>query len=500
MKKSIPFYSLLILFLSFTFISNPLSANPTREVDQTKTSPHQADAEEKTTTLAPMIDALMIENLSEDLSFGFLVQDLHTGKIIYSKNAELLLNPASNTKILTALAALSLLGPDYVFKTQLLALPSPEKSTLHTLTLRGLGDPTFNSNQLQNMVHQLKEKGIQKIDQIFIDGSYFDNTSFPGQFEGRQKDAFFNCSVGALSIDHNILEIVVSPEEKIGKKAKVETSPPLTSFPIQSEVSTLSKNRRIIVKNNPESEEDLSISVSGAIALKSESQSFKISVHHPLQLAGLHLIQALKNEGIQAPDHAEVHVAPFGSLPLIESKSPPLLQILQDMNKQSDNFIAEQITKFLGAKFAGTPGTTAKGTQVILKKLKELGISTEGLVLENGSGLSRMNRMSVQSLSQLLSRTYKDISLRGNFISTLSVLGVDGTLRKKFRNSSLAGRFFGKTGTLNGVSALSGYIFPKSYEENHHVYAYTFILNGNGKNFWKQKQIFQDVLELLLHT
>ena len=478
MKKRVQLSLFFILFLTASFISKGLDAHPLREV----------------------IEALIPQESSEDLAFGFLVADLNTGEMIYSKNSDLLLNPASNTKILTSLVALAMLGPDFTFKTQFLAIPSKDSSTLFALTLKGMGDPFFSSAQLQSMAHQLKEKGIKKIENLYVDGSFFDNEDFPGQMEGRQKDAIFNCNVGALSIDHNLLEVVVSPEDKIGKTAKVEINPPLPSFPIKDEVGTLSKGSRIVVRNNPQSEDDLTIAVKGNIALKSESQSFKISVHHPSQLASLHLLQALQNEGIELPTQAEIKAVPFGSLPLFETKSAPLLQILQEMNKQSDNFIAEQITKFLGAKFGGTPGSTAKGTQVIIKKLKDMGVSTEGLVLENGSGLSKINRVSVQTLSQVLSKTYKDIFLRGNFISTLSVLGMDGTLRKKFRNSDVAGRFFGKTGTLNGVSALSGYVFPKSYEDTHSAFVYTFILNGNGKDFWKQKQVFQDILELLLNT
>lgn len=477
MKKYIHFLFIFLLFLGIFTFPNTSPANPIGE----------------------MIQALIAKDPSEGLEFGFMVEDLNSGEVVYSQNPELLLNPASNTKILTSFVALSLLKPDFTFKTQLLIIPSKDSSNLFALTLKGMGDPFFTSMQLQNMVHELKEKGIKKIEHLYVDGSFFDGESFPGQMEGRQKDAIFNCNVGALSIDHNLLEVVVNPEEKIGKEAKVSINPPLPDFPIKSEVSTTAKGGRIIVKNNPQSSDDLTIDVKGAIALKAESQSYKISVHHPSQLASLHLLQALKNEGIEVSNPLEFKAAPFGSLPLIENKSLPLLQILQEMNKQSDNFIAEQLTKYLGAKFMGSPGTTEKGTQVIIKKLKETGINTEGLVLENGSGLSKLNRMSVHTLSQIFYKAYKDVSMRGNFVSTLSILGLDGTLRKKFRNSDVAGRFFGKTGTLNGVSALTGYLYPKSYEENHSAYIYSYIINGTGKDFWKQKQNFQDILELLLN-
>ncbi len=453
------------------------------------------------TNPSELIDTLMVESAStDDLEFGFILQDLKSGKVVYSKNAELLLNPASNTKVLTALAALKLLGADYTFKTQLFALPNSEPSHLHALTLKGYGDPSFNSVQLLAMIHQLKEKGIKKIDQLFVDGSYFDGETFPGQFDGRQKDAHFNCSVGALSIDHNLLEVIVSPEEKVGKEAIVEINPPLSLLSINDKVVTGGKKGRVIVKNKSDEEGDLGISVLGSISPKSAPQSFKLSIHQPAKLAALRFLQALKDEGIQVPDHVDVGPAPFGSLPLIEANSPPLLAILQEMNKQSDNFIAEQLTKYLGAKFGGSPGSTSKGTDVILKKLKEMGVNTQGANLENGSGLSRLNRISPHMLSEVLYKAYKDSKLQENFLSTLSIMGVDGTMRRKFRNSDIAGRFIGKTGTLNGVTSLSGYLYPLRSEDKQPSYIYAYIMNGKGKDFWKQKKLFQDILELLLNT
>jgi D-alanyl-D-alanine carboxypeptidase/D-alanyl-D-alanine-endopeptidase (penicillin-binding protein 4) len=160
--------------------------------------------------------------------------------------------------------------------------------------------------------------------------------------------------------------------------------------------------------------------------------------------------------------------------------------------------MAEQLTKALGAKFGGKPGTTEKGVAVILKKLKEMGVRTQGISLENGSGLSKKSRLRAETLAEVLTAAYQDPKLRVAFISSLSVLGVDGTLRKKFRRSDLAGRFLGKTGTLNGVSSLSGYVYPKNSEKNH-PFVYAFILNGKGKNFWKEKQLAQDILETLLN-
>ena len=437
--------------------------------------------------------------VADDVQVGIIVEEASTGKVIYARGADLPLNPASNTKVLSTLAALSSLGPDYAFKTQLVGLEAgkKDKGRLRHLALKGHGDPLLDSAALDSMAARLKEKGVRVVEVLSVDGSHFDDGDFPGQFQGRQRDASFNCSVGALSIDHNLLFLNVSPGETVGSPAKIEIDPPLPGFPIEGEVLTQRRKGRIIVKNKAADGDELGVQISGGIALKSEPLRYRISIHQPLTLAALRLRESLKAQGILLPDKTEFGPAPAKSKVLVEHRSLPLSLILQEINKRSDNFMAEQLTKALGAEAEGAPGTTAKGVNAILKKLKELGVATSEVEIENGSGLSKVNRFSAKTLAQALQAAYADPALRQNFLSSLSVLGVDGTLRRKFRRSDIAGRFFGKTGTLNGVSSLSGYAFPKNSDSEAFVYA--FIVNGKGKNFWKEKQRGQAILETLLN-
>jgi len=449
-------------------------------------------------TLHDSLAQQIAKSSADDVQYGFLVRDLETGKVVYSKDPDLALNPASNTKVLTTLAALALLGSDFHFNTQLIGLDGDGKGRLANLTLKGFGDPVFTSESLAAMVQKLKDQGVRQIDRLSVDGTYFDSEDFPGQMEGGQRDASFNCSVGALSLDHNLLTLEISPGAKIGAPAQVEIKPSLPNFPITGEILTQKARGRIIVKSASSNPEELGVEIKGGIALKSEPLLYKVSIHHPLGLAGLRLAETLHEAGIEAPAQVTLGAAPAKGKVLAEASSPPLSEILQEINKHSDNFMAEQLTKTLGAHFGGLPGTTEHGVKTILKKLQELGIRTEGVAMENGSGLSKKTRISAETLAEALQAAYRDPKLRIDFISSLSVLGVDGTLKRKFRHSDLAGRFLGKTGTLNGVSALSGYVFPKNSEKTH-PYIYSFILNGRGKNFWKEKQMAQDLLETLLN-
>ena len=457
--------------------------------------------------------------VSSDVQVGLVVREAESGKLLYSYGAELPLNPASNTKVLSTLAALSTFGPDYAFKTQFL-IPDegkgkkkkkkkekkekPEKvelklenGLLPALILKGFGDPLLSSEDLHKMAAELKGKGVREIASLRVDGTYFDEGDFPGQMQGRQRDSKFNCSVGALSIDHNQLFVNVSPGDSVGSPAIVEFEPPMNHFPVEGEVQTLRRKGQVRLRTQNDAGEELGVQVSGGIALSSTPLRYRVSIHQPLQLAAFRLRDALSAQGIALPPEIEFGPAPERTKVLVEHRSLPLSIILQEINKRSDNFMAEQLTKALGAEAQGAPGTTQKGVAAILQELKNLGVAISDVDIENGSGLSRVNRFSAQTLAQALQVAYASPELRQNFLSSLSVLGVDGTLRRKFRRSDLAGRFFGKTGTLNGVSSLSGYAFPKSSDSEAFIYA--FIVNGNGRNFWKEKQRGQEILQTLLN-
>ncbi|MBL7685047.1 MAG: D-alanyl-D-alanine carboxypeptidase/D-alanyl-D-alanine-endopeptidase [Deltaproteobacteria bacterium] len=493
---------LICLFLSssFSIEAKTKKLAKTSPSKKTKAPPTkvskkiQAPVEKNTSqTLEEMIAELGSD--SKEVDVGLYIFDLQTGKVIASKNADKLFNPASNTKILTTWTALKLLGPNFRFNTQLFGIYEKGSHTLSKLILKGMGDPTFSSEKLMAMISELKSKGITRVEQVILDDSFFDGEEFPGQMEGRQKDALFNTSVSALSIDHNYLEVQVSPSDKMGSTATVELIPPLPSFPIENLSRTQKKGGRLILKNTPEEGEKLKISLSGSIALKGAPQTFKISVHAPLELTGLRIIESLRSNGILSPEEAKRGTPPKESKLLAENSSAPLSEIIQEINKNSDNFMAEQLTKVIGARFVGVPGSTQKGVRMILKELESAGISIKGLVLENGSGLSKENRVRPKTLTDLLQKAYED-STASVWIPSLSVLGLDGTLRHKFRHSDIAGRFVGKTGTLNGVSSLSGYAFSK--ENGRKPYLFAFIVNGKGKAFWENKQSAQNILEKLL--
>ena len=469
------------ILLSCLFILHPWTAHASLSADQI-----QSEVE-------------LLQGNSDDsgLDWAMIVQDAETGEVLYSKDPQLLLNPASNTKILTTLAALSYLGPDFHFKNQLIGEGGGSGGHWTSLTLKGFGDPTFTTERLEDMVRGLKAKGVRQIDELRIDTSYFDSEDFPGRFEGRQREALFNTGVGALVLDHNLMEVVVTPGEKLGERAMVSLNPPIEDFSCEGEVTTGGRRSSVSLHKGGDPQVGLGIKVNGSIPLKAAPQIYKLSCDEPGQLAGMRLVDLLKKNGIQAPADYKLAAAPKKGKLLVEDQSPPLSEVLPMINKKSDNFMAEQLAKVLGAQYGGAPGTTKKGTQAVLRELNATGIDTKGVVMQNGSGLSRETRVKVKTLADVLQKAYLNGRLRKDFISSLSVLGVDGTLRKRFRNSNLAGRFVGKTGTLTGVTALSGYAFPDS-AEGEHALIFSYIINGSGKGFWQKKQLMTDLLQFLI--
>ncbi|MDX1386633.1 MAG: D-alanyl-D-alanine carboxypeptidase/D-alanyl-D-alanine-endopeptidase, partial [bacterium] len=330
-----------------------------------------------------------------------------------------------------------------------------------------------------------------------IHSTYFVGNSYPGRFKNSQVDAYYNAPVSALSMDQNLLTLVVKPGPVAGSPAQVELSPPLDGFPLQNQVLTQGKKARILIRNRRQTPEDELVLLRGQIPLGAEPQVFQLAQTDPVAYTTRRLVQALKKFGINCPSNPQVNSTPPSSTILYENLSIPLGQIIHEANKNSNNFVTEQVIKTLGALASGQAGTTALGIEVLKKNLKKIGIPPDEINLENGSGLSKNNRLTVQTLAKVLTQAYRDPYLQADFLSSLSVLGVDGTLKDKFFDKGLEWQFRGKTGTMSGVTSLSGFIIPNSGGK---VLALAFIANGNGPGFWKQMEFQQKLLELLIQS
>ena len=197
--------------------------------------------------------------------------------------------------------------------------------------------------------------------------------------------------------------------------------------------------------------------------------------------------------GITVRGAAVIGTIPKKASLLSVYESEPLPSIISEANKASDNFVAEQLLKTLGAEVLGAPGTTAKGVQAVQQFLAELDIPQDAYFLENGSGLSRNNRLSPKQIVTLLTYMYDNFAVRAEYLSSLAVAGVDGTLRRRMRDTQAERRLRAKTGAINHVSCLSGYAASQENE----VFAFSIMMNGYRSGGHDVKSI-QNQIGLLL--
>ncbi len=449
------------------------------------------------TTISSQIAALWNSYGGPQMQRALWVEDLNSNEVVFSEQADLPLNPASNLKVLSTFAILDELGPNHRFKTQILLSEKKAEGHYGTLTLKGFGDPTLSSARLWEMVAELKSHGAQNVDTVLLDTQWYDSQDYPGRLQNRQVDSPFNAPVSALSLDGNLVQGVATAGAKVGDLAKIQWVPALPDPPIENQVVTRQGRPQILVRNFPSTETSSPrIFLKGQVPPGEESFPFSLAQGDPSYFTGLRLLSLLREMGIHAPQSFSFGSAPQNSRVVVENQSPPLGVILQEVNKNSNNFMAEQLLKNLGIHRHGTPGSTAQGVATLLEKMREWGTPLDGVYLENGSGLSKNNRITARGLAHILRRAFTDPELQAEFLSSLSVAQVDGTLRKKFAKAGLPQGFRGKTGTLNGVTSLTGYI-PVQPGRQDGPYLFVFIANGEGEAFWKQKEFQQKLLNLL---
>ena len=234
--------------------------------------------------------------------------------------------------------------------------------------------------------------------------------------------------------------------------------------------------------------------IKGKISSKSRyGVSAYVYVNNPSLYAATSFQDALEQMGIEVDGQAILGEVPAKSKRIAVYASESLARIICDSNKVSNNFVAEQLLKTLGAEALGKPGTTEKGLQVVAEFLEEVGIPHDAYALENGSGLSRNNRISPEQLVTLLTFMYEHFGVRSEFMASLAVAGVDGTLRKRLQDTQAERRLRAKTGTLTAVSCLSGY----AASQDNEVFAFSIMMNGYSSGGYAVQEI-QNTIGLLL--
>ncbi len=412
------------------------------------------------------------------------------GKVLAEVNPNEPLNPASCMKLITTAVALKTFGPNYQFPTNfyLSSVPATShQSPVTDLWIKGFGDPAFVIERLEETVQRLIAAGLPvTIQDIYIDDSYFDSWDFPGRQKGSTRS--YNAMTSAVALNHSAITVEVFPADHPGKQAVVEIDAP--GIIVKNQATTSARRSRsgigIIRRYTKEGD---TIIVTGHISVSAKPVKKYLSVTIPTQHFGTTLKALLEQRGINVRGGVMFSKVPANASLLYVAKSLPLSEVLKNMNKNSSNFMAEQIVKSIGAMAGGSPGTTEKGMRVFEKYLHTLGIND--FYIENGSGLSYKNRIATRSLVAVMTDIFKSIQLKGAFIESLSVAGVDGTT-KKWDSPVLYNRLQAKTGSLNGVSTLAGFMPKKGG-----TIIFSIILNGGHVGFATGRQVSQRIVEAL---
>jgi D-alanyl-D-alanine carboxypeptidase/D-alanyl-D-alanine-endopeptidase (penicillin-binding protein 4) len=429
---------------------------------------HAGSAPSSTSALGAALDHILADHRYAGSQVGLEVRDADTGDILYEHDAETRLLPASNAKLLTSTAAMDVLGPDYRFTTSVSASRAPHHGTLlGNLYLKGTGDPTMLGPDYDALAKQVADSGVRTVvGNLVADDTYFDDVRLAPFWSWDDEPYYYSAQTSALNIspdnigDTGTVLIDVSPAKVEGKKPVVTMIPKNKYVRITNTATTgASGSARTIGATRPHGKNV--VDITGSIPLGASPYASQPSVQQPTRLVADVFRRALARAGVQVTARTRYAPAPSTASDVVDRSSEPLSQILVPWLKLSNNMIAEAVTKALGAAASGT-GTWSAGTDTIMQAVAADGVDTSTLQLFDGSGLGRADYVTSDQTVKLL-ESVRSKSWFGTWYDSLPIAGnpdqlVGGTLRHRMAGTAAANNLHGKTGSMTGVSALSGYV------------------------------------------
>ena len=406
---------------------------------------------------------------------GVAVLDVQSGQIIYTHNADQPLNPASNTKIITAAAALKLLGPEFQFQTELYGKVNA-RNVQGPLYLKGYADPSLTTADLWALARDLKGDGIRRISGgIVVDDSYFDNNNWPFAYDEQpNEDNKFRTPVGAVSVNHNAMAVGIRPGPTAMAKAIVEMDPPEYAM-VDNDTLTSATGAYTPRISATTFEDRTRVRVWGQVPLGSRSTKYFRRIDNPSLFTGYALKGVLKEMGISVGGDVRVGVVPSGTPLIARHTSAALSSVLWETGKMSNNFVTEMILKTIGAEKRDGPGSWAGATETVSDLLAQWGIPKGSYKYRNGSGLFSANEISATQFCIVLRNAYLDSTIRPEFLSQLATGGADGTIQSRYQHPATQRYVRAKTGTLDAVSALSGFVLDK---KGTHPIVFSILVNN----------------------
>jgi D-alanyl-D-alanine carboxypeptidase/D-alanyl-D-alanine-endopeptidase (penicillin-binding protein 4) len=442
-----------------------------------------AESLSKQEALAARIDSILENARLGKSPIAVKVVSLDTGETIYERNGRRLMVPASNTKLFTTAAALHYLKPDFKIKTSFyLDGALSEKGVLNgDLIIYGRGDPNISgrftdrpTSIFEQVAETLKSLGLREVTgDVIGDDSYFDGCYY-GPWPADDSHKWYAARVSALSFNDNCIDICVAPGKSAGEKPRITQSPGTSYANILNMASTTSRRNNSVWAASGGGGSD--VQVHGKIWTGMKEEVLNFPVETPALYTATVFKETLERKGISVHGRArelenEIGSAvPAGAVPAIDWESLPLSEMIKVVNKRSQNLHAELLLKQVG-RSGGCGATFEGGVRAVHEFAKLTGIPVEEIDLHDGSGLCRSNQVTADAIIRLLQ--YMDRSpWQKTYRESLATAGADDSLRN-LSHVVPQGTVMGKTGSLRGVFAFSGYADSKTER-------FAFSIIGNG--------------------
>ncbi len=416
--------------------------------------------------------------------WGILATTLNPPQILYRQNDRQYFIPASNSKLLTTAAALHRLGGEFRIRTSVY-------QTTDGLRVVGRGDPSIGRTQLDRLAQQIAATGIRQIDRLIAEDAYFQGSFYNPHWQWEDVQSGYGTPVNSLIFDLNSIPFTLFPQG-VGQPLRWEWDDPKQAqiWRVENQTVTVAEGEPEFIEVGRDFTQPV-LYLRGQLIAGSPSEPTAVAVTEPGKNFVEQFQQALEAAGIGVGE-IEVTTTP-GSVTgeeIANIESPPISELVMEINQNSNNLYAEVILRSLGVIQDPTnPDSAATGIAAIQKSLSELGVDPGSYILDDGSGLSRLNAISPEALVQTLQAMSRS-PFAELYRDSLPLAGETGTLRDRFLESPFRGKIRAKTGTLAGVSALSGYIDPGG--ENS--IAFSLIVDEIDRSAKEQRQAIDEIV------